>query len=99
MHFTMICDEELSNKVRKTLVLVGIVICSTALLIFICQEIKSYYSSKRADDGPSFEVAFNGHEVVLDIPMDGIQLFGGWFVCPLHPPRVSTFMRGLDVIM
>ena len=99
MHFTIICDEELNHKVHNTPVLVGIVICSTALLIFICQEIKSYYSSKRADVGPSFEVAIHGHEVVLDIPMDGIQLCGGWFVCPLHPPRVSTFMHGLEVIM
>lgn len=66
--------------------------------IFLCiwlflwyQKVDNFYSSKGAEVGPDFEVIFNGDEVFLEIPKNGITLQSGWTLLPLvYPTRVRV---------
>ena len=50
---------------------------------------KRSYSGEGAEAGPYLEVDFEGEEVSLDIPEDGVMLESGWSVLPLaYPTRV-----------
>ena len=47
-----------------------------------------YYSKQNAEVGPYLDVTFDGDEVSLDIPKEGIIVPSGWSIQPLVPPRV-----------
>ena len=73
-------------------------VCVCVCVLIVCllfhlssdQVVESFYSGKRAEIGPYFEVNFDGEEVSLDIPKDGINLPNGWAIQPLvYPPKVS----------
>ena len=51
---------------------------------------KSFYLKEQgAEAGPYFEVMFDGDEVSLDIPEDGLTLHSGWSLLPLvYPTKV-----------
>ena len=52
---------------------------------------KKFYSEEGAEAGPYLEVIFDGEEVSLDIPEDGVTLPSGWSVLPLtYPARVRV---------
>ena len=52
---------------------------------------KIFYSELGAEAGPYLEVIFDGDEVSLDIPEDGITLPSGWSLRPLtYPSQVMT---------
>ena len=60
--------------------------------LFSCQEVETFYSSKGAEGGPYLDVTFNGDEVSLNIPEDGITLPSGWSLLPLaYPTKVRVY--------
>ena len=56
---------------------------------------ENVYSGKGAEVGPYLEVIFDGEEVSLDIPMEGISLPSGWSLRPLvYPTKVCVYVGG-----
>lgn len=56
---------------------------------------ENFYSGKGAEVGPYLEVIFDGEEVSLDIPMEGINLPSGWSLQPLvYPMKVCVYVWG-----
>ena len=56
---------------------------------FLKQKVEAFYSKKGAEAGPYLEVTFDGDEVSLDIPEDGLNLPSGWSLLPLvYPTKV-----------
>ena len=51
---------------------------------------KSFYiKEQKAEAGPYLRVTFDGDEVSLDIPKEGITLPSGWSLLPLvYPTKV-----------
>lgn len=45
-----------------------------------------------AIDGPDQEVIFEGEEITLDIPKEGILLENGWKITPYAHPGVSLYI-------
>ena len=59
------------------------------IYFLLCQEVKRFYSGEGAEAGPYLEVDFEGEEVSLDIPEDGVKLESGWSLLPLaYPAKV-----------
>ena len=59
---------------------------------------EAFYSKKGAEAGPYLEVTFDGDEVSLEIPEDGINLLSGWSILPLvYPTKVRTSASKCDV--
>ena len=56
------------------------------------QKVKSFYIREQgAQAGPYLEVTFDGEEVSLEIPKEGITLPSGWSLLPLvYPTKVGT---------
>ena len=53
----------------------------------------AFYSKKGAEAGLYLEVTFDGEEVSLEIPEDGITMLSGWSILPLVSPmkvRISV---------
>ena len=48
-----------------------------------------YFKEQGAEAGPYLELTFDGDEVSLDIPEDGLSLPSGWSLLPLvYPTKV-----------
>ena len=43
--------------------------------------------------GPDQEVIFEGEQITLDIPKEGIALENGWTIIPFTYPGVSTLSQ------
>ena len=58
------------------------------------QKVKSFYfREQKAEAGPYLRVTFDGEEVSLDIPKEGIILPNGWSLLPLvYPTKVRPFL-------
>ena len=95
MHFTIVCDLELCLKVSTCMYMC----CTDGYLIRLSpkfvQKVEAFYSRKKAEIGPYLEVTFDGDEVSLDIPKEGITLPSGWSLLPLvYPTKVRTYTSG-----
>ena len=44
--------------------------------------------------GPDQEVIFEGEEITLDIPKEGVSLENGWTIIPYTHPGVSLLLFG-----
>ena len=55
------------------------------------QAIDAKYTEAAAIGGPDQEVIFEGEEITLDIPKEGISLENGWTITPYAHPGVSLY--------
>ena len=88
MHFTIVCDLELCLKVC-----IHHIVQTFSLHDFhplkLVQKVEAFYLKKKAEAGPYLEVTFDGDEVSLGIPKEGITLPSGWSLLPLvYPTKV-----------
>ena len=56
----------------------------------LLQAIDDRYAEAAARMGPDQEVIFEGEQITLDIPKEGIALESGWTITPFTYPGVST---------
>ena len=56
------------------------------------QVVETKYANQKqtAIEGPDQQIEFDSTEIILDIPLEGIELEGGWKVVPLVAPIVSV---------
>lgn len=60
-------------------------------ILITCQKVEGFYSKLGAEAGAYFRMFFDGDEVSLDIPEEGILLPSGWSLTPLvYPLKVIT---------
>ena len=57
------------------------------------QAIDDRYAEAAARLGPDQEVIFEGKQITLDIPKEGIMLESGWTITPFTYPGVSTLSQ------
>ena len=62
--------------------------------ILSLQAIDAKYTKAAAIFGPDQEVIFEGEEITLDIPKEGISLESGWKITPYTHPGVSLLLFG-----
>ena len=55
------------------------------------QAIDAKYTEAAAVPGSDQEVIFEGEEITLDIPKEGISLENGWTITPYTHPGVSPY--------
>ena len=59
----------------------------------LLQAIDDRYAEAAARLGPDQEVIFEGKQITLDIPKEGIMLESGWTITPFTYPGVSTLSQ------
>ena len=59
---------------------------------------KSHYTGKGVEAGPTLKMTFAGEEIKLDIPDVGITLPSGWSLQPLQHPVVKSGMDFMNVL-
>ena len=59
----------------------------------ILQAINAKYTEVGARVGPDQEVIFEGEQITLDIPEEGIMLESGWSITPNTHPGVSLLLH------
>lgn len=60
--------------------------------ILSLQAIDAKYTKAAAIVGPDQEVIFEGEEITLDIPKEGVSLENGWTIIPYTHPGVSLLL-------
>ena len=61
----------------------------SVVFLFLLQAIDARYTEVAARVGPVQEVMFEGEQITLDIPEEGIVLDSGWTITPHTYPGVS----------